>query len=171
MPEQELQPNQVAARQARMKDCQVQGQSAKDVMNQHTQSPLKPKEQITKKAQQAARKRATSTDPLQRLKYLTKVMTRQQSNTEGLEGPSKEQAIRSGAMNTQVKFLKRLANLASLRATNSECVYLSNRQSMTIRVFLYVLNKRAETPALLDSRAMENFIHHQYAAQLKLPMK
>ena len=74
-------------------------------------------------------------------------------------------------MNTQMKFSKRLANLASLRATNSERVYLSNRQSMTVRVFLHVLNKRAETPALLDSGATENFIHHQYAAQLKLPTK
>ena len=131
-PEQELQPNQAAAKRARMEDCQVQDQSAKDVVNQHTQSPLEPKEQITKKAQQAAEKRATFTDPLQRLKRLTKVMTRQQINAEGLKGPSKEQAIWSGAMNTQVKFSKRLANLASLRATNSKCVYLLNRQSMTV---------------------------------------
>ena len=69
-------------------------------MNQRIQLPLEPKEQITKKAQQAARKRATSTDPLQRLKHLTKVMTQQQSNVEGLEAPSEEQVIRSGAMNT-----------------------------------------------------------------------
>jgi hypothetical protein len=33
------------------------------------------------------------------------------------------------------------------------------------------MSKRAETPALLDSGATENFINHQYAAHLRLPTK
>jgi hypothetical protein len=42
---------------------------------------------------------------------------------------------------------------------------------MSIRVFIHTSNKRAETPALLDSGATENFINHQYASQLHLPVK
>ena len=40
---------------------------------------------------------------------------------------------------------------------------------MSIRVFLHTSNKRAETPALLDSRATENFISKKYAQWLQLP--
>jgi hypothetical protein len=42
---------------------------------------------------------------------------------------------------------------------------------MSIRVFIHTLNRRAETPALLDSGATENFINHQYALQLRLSVK
>jgi len=42
---------------------------------------------------------------------------------------------------------------------------------MSIRVFLYTSRKRSETPALLDSGATENFINHQYAQSLNLPVK
>jgi len=48
-------------------------------------------------------------------------------------------------------FLDRLINSALIRAISSEYVYLSNRQSMSIKVYLHMLSKRAETPALLDS--------------------
>ena len=42
---------------------------------------------------------------------------------------------------------------------------------MSIRVFLHMSNKRAETTALLDSGAMENFISKRYAQWLRLPFK
>jgi len=42
---------------------------------------------------------------------------------------------------------------------------------MSIKVYLHTSSKRAETPALLDSGATENFINHQYAQQLHLPVK
>ena len=42
---------------------------------------------------------------------------------------------------------------------------------MSIRVYLHTLNKRAETPALLDSGATENFINHRYATHMRLPVK
>ena len=42
---------------------------------------------------------------------------------------------------------------------------------MSIRVFLHTLNKRAETTALLDSGATENFINKCYARWLRLPFK
>jgi Integrase zinc binding domain/Aspartyl protease len=42
---------------------------------------------------------------------------------------------------------------------------------MSIRVFIHTMSKRAETPALLDSGATENFINHQYATHLRLPTK
>jgi hypothetical protein len=40
---------------------------------------------------------------------------------------------------------------------------------MTIRIYLNSLFKRAETSALLDSGATENFINPDYARELKLP--
>ena len=42
---------------------------------------------------------------------------------------------------------------------------------MSIRVFIHTPNKRAETPALLNSGATENFINHHYATHLRLPIK
>ena len=42
---------------------------------------------------------------------------------------------------------------------------------MSIRVYLHTSNKRAETPALLDSGATENFINLEYARYLRLPTK
>jgi RNase H-like domain found in reverse transcriptase/Reverse transcriptase (RNA-dependent DNA polymerase)/Integrase zinc binding domain/Chromo (CHRromatin Organisation MOdifier) domain len=42
---------------------------------------------------------------------------------------------------------------------------------MSIRVFIHTPSKRAETPALLDSGATENFINHSYATYLRLPVK
>ena len=42
---------------------------------------------------------------------------------------------------------------------------------MSIRVFLHTSNKRAETTALLDSGATENFINKRYARWLRLPFK
>ena len=42
---------------------------------------------------------------------------------------------------------------------------------MSIRVFIHTPNKRAETPALLDSGATKNFINHHYATHLRLPIK
>jgi hypothetical protein len=42
---------------------------------------------------------------------------------------------------------------------------------MTLRVFLHSRLKRAETIALLDSGATENFINIHYARRLNLPIK
>ena len=42
---------------------------------------------------------------------------------------------------------------------------------MTLRVFLHSRSKRAETIALLDSGATENFINIHYARRLNLPIK
>jgi hypothetical protein len=42
---------------------------------------------------------------------------------------------------------------------------------MSIRVYIHTASKRAETPALLDTGATENFINHQYATHLRLPVK
>ena len=58
-----------------------------------------------------------------------------------------------------------------IRTVSSDRVYLSNRQSLSIRVFLHTLSKRAETTALLDSGATENFITERYARWLRLPFK
>jgi len=43
-----------------------------------------------------------------------------------------------------------LINLALIRAISSECVYLSNHQSMSIKVYFHMSSKRAETSTLLD---------------------
>ena len=42
---------------------------------------------------------------------------------------------------------------------------------MTIRSFIHSKSKRAETVALLDSSAMENFMNLQYAKYLQLPIQ
>ena len=42
---------------------------------------------------------------------------------------------------------------------------------MTLRIFLHSKSKRAETVALLDSGAMENFMSQDYAKYLHLPIK
>ena len=42
---------------------------------------------------------------------------------------------------------------------------------MTLKVFLHSRDQRAETNALLDSGATENFIHPNYARQKRLPVK
>ena len=42
---------------------------------------------------------------------------------------------------------------------------------MTLRVFMHSRSKRAETVALLDSGATENFISKEYAKYLHLPIK
>ena len=42
---------------------------------------------------------------------------------------------------------------------------------MTLKVFLHSWDQRAETNALLDSGATENFIHPDYTRNKKLPVK
>ena len=42
---------------------------------------------------------------------------------------------------------------------------------MTLRVFMHSRSKRAETVALLDLGATENFISKEYAKYLHLPIK
>jgi hypothetical protein len=50
-------------------------------------------------------------------------------------------------------------------------VFISNRKSMTICTFIHSKSKRAETIALLDSEAMENFMNLEYAKYLQLPIQ
>jgi len=50
-------------------------------------------------------------------------------------------------------------------------VYMSIRKSMTVRTYIHSPFKRAETTALLDSGATENFMNLAYAKWLKLPIK
>jgi hypothetical protein len=42
---------------------------------------------------------------------------------------------------------------------------------MTVRCYLYSIAKRAETIALIDSGATENFLNLSYAKWLRLPIK
>ena len=55
--------------------------------------------------------------------------------------------------------------------TQTMDVFISNRKSMTIRLFIHSKLKRAETVALLDSGATENFMNLQYAKYLQLPIQ
>ncbi len=50
-------------------------------------------------------------------------------------------------------------------------VFISTRKSMTLCVYLQSKSKRAETIALLDSGATENFMSLDYAKHLHLPIK
>ncbi len=42
---------------------------------------------------------------------------------------------------------------------------------MTLRIYLHLRSKRAETITLLDSGVMENFMNLDYAKHLHLPIK
>ena len=42
---------------------------------------------------------------------------------------------------------------------------------MTLHVFIHSSSKRAETTALVDSGATENFIHKDYAKRLGMPIQ
>ena len=68
-------------------------------------------------------------------------------------------------------FSDRLITSALIRLISSERVYLSNHQSMSLQLYLHTRNERAETSALLDSGATENFIHLDYARRKKLIVK
>jgi hypothetical protein len=68
-------------------------------------------------------------------------------------------------------FSGHLTSSALVRALSTRSMYLSNRRSMTIRIYLNSLFKRAETSALLDSGTTENFINPDYVRELKLPVK
>jgi hypothetical protein len=48
---------------------------------------------------------------------------------------------------------------------------MSARKSMILRTFIHSSAKRAETLALLDSGATENFLNLDYAKYLRLPIK
>src|SRR5712672_3315589 len=48
---------------------------------------------------------------------------------------------------------------------------MSIRKSMTVCTYIHSPSKRAETTALLDSGATENFMNLAYAKWLKLPIK
>jgi hypothetical protein len=50
-------------------------------------------------------------------------------------------------------------------------VFISNRKSITIHTFIHLKSKRAETIALLDSGATENFMNLEYAKYLQLPIQ
>ena len=50
-------------------------------------------------------------------------------------------------------------------------MFISNRKSMTLRVFIHSKSRRAEAVALLDSGATENFININYAKKLGIPIQ
>ncbi len=58
-----------------------------------------------------------------------------------------------------------------IRRYRDKDVFISARKSMTLRVYLHSKLKRAETIALLDLGATENFMSLDYAKHLHLPIK
>jgi hypothetical protein len=64
-----------------------------------------------------------------------------------------------------------LIRSALIRQSSNENVYLSAQKSMTIRFHVHSVAKRAESVALLDSGATENFMNLAYAKWLRLPIK
>ena len=58
-----------------------------------------------------------------------------------------------------------------IRQSSDENVYLSAQKSMTIQFYVYLIAKGAESIALLDSGATENFMNLPYAKWLQLPIK
>ena len=61
------------------------------------------------------------------------------------------------------EFSRCLIRLALIRRYRDQDVFISNRKSMTLCIFIHSRSKRAETVALLDSGATENFMNIRYA--------
>src|SRR5712675_3384392 len=68
-------------------------------------------------------------------------------------------------------FSLHLISSALIRNSDRTNVYMSIHKSMTVRTYVHSPLKRAETTALLDSGATENFMNLAYAKWLKLPIK
>src|SRR5487761_659493 len=68
-------------------------------------------------------------------------------------------------------FSQCLIRSALIRHTQNSNVYISLQKSMKIRFFIHSKNKRAESIALIDSGATENFMSLEYAKYLHLPIK
>ena len=64
-----------------------------------------------------------------------------------------------------------LLRSALLRRNQDKDVYISARKSMTVCFHIHSTTKRAESVALLDSGATENFMNLSYAKWLRLPIK
>ena len=64
-----------------------------------------------------------------------------------------------------------LIRSALLRQYRNQDVFISARKSMMLCVFMHSRSKRADTIALLDLGATENFMSLQYAKYLHLPIK
>src|SRR5712671_6960064 len=68
-------------------------------------------------------------------------------------------------------FCRSLNRSVLIRRYRDKDVFISARKSMTLHVYLHSKSKRAETLALLDSGATENFMSLDYAKHLHLPIK
>src|SRR5487761_450487 len=68
-------------------------------------------------------------------------------------------------------FSQCLIRSALIKNSQVSDVYIAQRKSMTIRFFIHLRSKRAESLALIDSGATENFISLEYAKYLHLPIK
>jgi hypothetical protein len=64
-----------------------------------------------------------------------------------------------------------LIRSALIKHTQTSNVFISNRKSITIRTFLHLRSKRANTVALLDSGATENFMNLEYVKYLHMPIQ
>jgi hypothetical protein len=60
---------------------------------------------------------------------------------------------------------------AAIKRSTDSNVFMSARKSMTLRTFIHLSAKRAETLALLDSGATENFLNLDHTKYLCLPIK
>ena len=60
---------------------------------------------------------------------------------------------------------------ALIKRSQDSNVYISLRKSMTIRFFIHSRSKRAESIALVDSGATENFMSLEYTKYLYLPIR
>src|SRR5216683_6066172 len=69
------------------------------------------------------------------------------------------------------EFSRCLIRSALIRRYRDQDVFLSNRKSMTLRIFIHSKSRRAEAVALLDSGATENFININYVKKLGIPIR
>ena len=86
--------------------------------------------------------------------------------------PRRKGAAHLGARRSRrTGFFPSLIRSALIRRMQNPNVYISNRKSMTVRFFIHSRSKRADSIALVDSGATENFMNLQYARHLQLPIQ
>ena len=67
------------------------------------------------------------------------------------------------------EFFGSLNEMAIIQAMFPNNMFQPNIRAVHTKIILYLQNKRADTQALVDSSATENFIHHWLIKQFNIP--
>src|SRR5579863_7700035 len=105
-------------------------------------------------------------------------ISKNRCNCKSTQPPSKHKSTRwksrkemSSSICFPLRIFPVLIRSALIKRSQDSNVYISLRKSMTIWFFIHSRSKRAESIALIDSGATENFMSLEYAKYLHLPIR